>query len=126
MSKVKLEVGMSMWCAIKGNLAIQRIDTKLAYPIILNAGGLETVTYHEDGSHFTGFNPTLKLLSIPFTEGLEVECDIYGKGKVIKLFERTDNYPVIVAFDNAKDASYTLDGRIDILANQTLYPQFTI
>lgn len=127
MSKIKLEVGMRMKCAMYGEGVLKNVSTMIdTFPIsfISDLEDLEH-QYTYKGQYNIGLIPTLKLLNIPFTEGLEVECDIYGKGLVIAANDAVD-LPIVVSFDKGLTEAYTADGRINQYANQTLYPQFTI
>jgi len=128
MSKVKLKVSMRMKCAMHGEGDISAIGAKKEYyPImVFHESDREHRIYTEDGRFDFHCNPTLKLLNIPFTEGMEVECDIYGSGKVNRIYESTAKYPVYVIFETGDEIVYTLDGRISQNANQTLFPKYEI
>jgi len=127
MAKVKLKVGMRMKCAMYGECTITKVGTMLdTFPVILvsDIEDLE-VQYTYKGQYNIGLKPTLKLLNIPFTDDMEVECDIYGSGVVTHI--NTDPVkPIGVLFDNGDVAYYLTDGRISPSANQTLFPKFTI
>ena len=55
-----------------------------------------------------------------FRVGDEVWCLLYGKG-VVTYCGHEGDYPVEVAFENADNAHYTLDGRYYKEANRTLF-----
>jgi len=128
MSKIKLEVGMRMKCAMHGEGDISAVANKKEfYPImIFFEGEKEHRVYTEDGRFDFHCNSTIKLLNIPFTEDMEVECDIYGSGVVTKIHENIMYQKVQVSFSGKLDQYYTEDGRINTSANQTLFPKFTI
>jgi len=126
MSKIKLVSGMAVKCLVGGKGKIVKIHQDEEYCIELSLDNGKEFGYLKDGSNGYSLNPTLKLLNIPFTEGLEVECDIYGSGKVNRIYESTAKYPVYVIFETGDEIVYTLDGRISQNANQTLFPKFTI
>jgi len=127
MSKIKLEVGMRMKCAMHGEGDISAVANKKEfYPImIFFEGEKEHRVYTEDGRFDFHYNSTIKLLNIPFTEGLEVECDIYGSGVVIQVL-KNGTYQVEVKFESGDIHSYLHDGRFTERANITLFPKFTI
>jgi len=123
MSKIKLEVGMRMKCAMYGEGELTSLsDGSVAISLKINE---RYIRYFNDGRYTNGALPTLKLLNIPFTEGLEVECDIYGKGLVIAANDAVD-LPIVVSFDKGLTEAYTADGRINQYANQTLFPKYEI
>lgn len=125
MSKIKLAAGMAAKCLIKGNLTIESVLPHLSYPIMAKAEDEQSFVYLSDGSYERDMQPTLKLLNIPFTEGLEVECDLYGKG-VVSLIDTGSPLPVMVFFESNYTETYTIDGRITRDANITLYPKYEI
>ena len=55
-----------------------------------------------------------------FKVGQEVWCLLYGKGKVVKVYD-TDDYPIKVEFDNADSQYYTRDGTYYVDCNRTLF-----
>jgi len=122
MSKIKLEVGMRTVCAIQGNGVIDSFDYEDDLAINIKSERGAILHYWRDGNFGLQYKPTLKLLNIPFTEGLEVECDIYGGGVVRAVSEDK----MTVYFDVDVYRNYTLDGRIDHKAHKTLFPKFTI
>jgi hypothetical protein len=124
MSKIKLEVGMRTVCAIQGNGVIDSFDydDDLAINIRSDKGAI--LHYWKDGNFGLQYKPTLKLLNIPFTEGLEVECDIFGSGVVSSIYEGIKS--VYVLFENGHEQVYTSDGRIFPKANITLFPKYEI
>jgi hypothetical protein len=126
MSKVKLEVGMCMKCATYGEGKITALHSGGNRDIALKIGE-SYYKYFNDGRYHNGTLPTLKLLNIPFTEGLEVECDIYGKGVVYAVNPDKDTaLSILVQLADGRFIHYTLDGRIDLKANQTLFSKYEI
>jgi len=128
MSKIKLEAGMRMKCTFLGSGHISHIRKgNISFPIKLSLDGGSNYDFTKEGRYLLSSNPTLKLLNIPFTEGLEVECDIYGSGVVYAVNPDTDTMlSILVQLADGRFIHYTLDGRIDLKANQTLFPKFTI
>lgn len=120
MSKIKSEVGMRMKCAISGEGNIQ-FTTNPDYPL-----QFKSKTYTEDGKILLSVNilPTLKLIGEPFTQGLGVDCDIFGGGVVRSIYEGIKS--VYVLFENGHEQVYTSDGRIFPKANITLFPKYEI
>lgn len=55
-----------------------------------------------------------------FKVGQEVWCLLYGKGKVVKVYD-TDDYPIKVEFDNADCQYYTRNGKYHVDCNRTLF-----
>lgn len=55
-----------------------------------------------------------------FKVGQEVWCLLYGKGKVVKVYD-TDDYPIKVEFDNADSQYYTRNGKYHVDCNRTLF-----
>jgi len=130
MSKIKLEVGMRTVCAIQGNGVIDSFDYEDDLAINIKSERGAILHYWRDGNFGLQYKPTLKLLNIPFTEGLEVDCLIYGSGVVKTVLPNEeallDCFNIEVEFSNGVIETYTLDGRINLHANQTLFPKFTI
>ncbi len=50
----------------------------------------------------------------------EVWCLLYGKGKVVKVYD-TDDYPIKVEFDNVDCQCYTYDGKYHVYCTRTLF-----
>ncbi len=128
MSKIKLAAGMKAQCVINGIGTIEDCtEDGSIYPIGVDFPS-HFITFTREGrEHEDQANPTLKLLNIPFTEGLEVECDIFGKGVVYHVSSESNTMKYVsVRFDNDVLKSYTLDGRIGTKANQTLFPKYEI
>lgn len=121
MAKIKLEVGMRMKCATYGEGRITALHPYYYRGIVLRIGECY-YKYFNDGRYHNGTLPTLKLLNTAFTEGLEVECCIYGEGTVCGVSESQVN----VFFASGALQPYTLDGCIGQYANQTLFPKFTV
>jgi len=121
MSKIKLEVGMRMTHPIYGNGTISTIDNSEYLPIGVTYDNGTEFGYFAEGEIFRN-----KLLNIPFTEGMEVECDIYGLGVVAKIHENIMCQKVQVSFSGKLDQYYTEDGRINTSANQTLFPKYNL
>jgi len=130
MSKVKLEVGMRMKCAMYGEGEVVSLSKNKAFSIRICFRGDNLEDYLEDGKYLHDRITKLKLLNIPFAEGMEVECDIYGSGVVKTVLPNEeallDCFNIEVEFTNGVIETYTLDGRINLHANQTLFPKFTI
>lgn len=124
MSKIKLQNDMRMKCALYGEGIITSLERGDDRSIVLNINE-RYHRYFNDGRLENGTLPTLKLLNIPFTEGMDVECDIYGKGVVIQIVKH-GLYQVEVEFENGDIHSYLPDGRFTENANITLYPQFIV
>jgi len=119
---------MPMKCAMFGKGEIRNINPESDRPIYIAFANDSSNVYSADGKLFQVVSPTLKLLNIPFTEGMEVECDIYGSGAVAQVVQglHENNKIIIVLFDNGTGKRYTFDGRIDNDANQTLFPKYEI
>jgi len=126
MSKIKLASGIEVSCIVNGLGYIDYIDRNSdTYPIVceFNRGQL---SYTKDGKEVNSdYSPTLKLLNIPFTEAMEVECDIYGSGTVCNA-KGNGSHPIGVFFNSGVLEVYTADGRINKDANITLFPKYEI
>lgn len=126
MSKVKLEVGTPVSCIVNGKGEIFRLSPEMTYAIYAGFDTGREVSFTVDGKEVEqDANPTLKLLNIPFTEGLEVECDIFGSGTVCNA-KGNGSHPIGVFFNSGVLEVYTADGRINKDANQTLFPKYEI
>jgi len=120
MSKVKLEVGMRIAHPIYGDGKITVIDNSEYLPIGVTYDNGTEFGYFADGEIFRN-----KLLNIPFTEAMEVECDIYGSGTVCNA-KGNGSHPIGVFFNSGVLEVYTADGRINKDANITLFPKYEI
>lgn len=123
MYKIQVEKGMDVYCPSLGIGKITDLMKSQLCPIVATFGETRFAFTKDGKRHITDVNPTLKILNISFFEGLEVVCDIFGKGVVRSIYE--DIKSVYVFFENGHEQVYTSDGRIFPIANITLYPQFT-